>query len=295
MTHRRQRRIWTPRAPLPLVLMFLCLLASAPTICFAQTDPGSILSVQALEVIQPAEIERLARSLFREAGLSVPPMRYTVEAYRLRYLSTDYDRSPVEITAQFFVPRFLGKTARPVYVFGSGTTGIADSCAPSLEPPDVRRWGWYRQNMLAYAGLGFIVIFPDYLGFNDTDRPQRYFSKLAEGHVMLDAARAVFHFFEFPGYAVEPARAVFLAGYSQGGHAAFAGADLRSVYAPEVPLAGVIGYGSTNDIEMLFKEAPVYTPHILYTYSIMYGRDEIDPAAIMIDPGKGLLVVAEMK
>jgi len=283
MTHWRQCRLWPPLAPSPLALIFLCLLTRTPTICFAQGDPGSILSVQILEVIQPAEIERLAKPLFTEAGLSVPPMRYAVEAYSLRYLSTDYDGSSVEITAQFFMPRFVTQTARPVYVFGSGTTGIADSCAPSLEPPDVRRWGWYRQNMLAYVGLGFIVIFPDYTGFNDSDRPQRYFSKLAEGYAMLDAARAVFRFFEFSGYAVEPAPAVFLAGYSQGGHAAFAGADLRSVYAPEVPLVGVIGYGSTNDIETLFKEAPVYTPHILYTYSIMYGREEIDPAAYLQD------------
>jgi pimeloyl-ACP methyl ester carboxylesterase len=283
MIHTRQRRLWTPRVPLPLVLMFLCLLAIAPTVCFAQVTPGSILSVQVLEVIQPAEIERLAKPLFTEAGFSVPSMRYAVEVYSLRYLSTDHDGSSVKITAQFFVPRFVKQTARPVYVFGSGTTGIADSCAPSLEPPDVRRWGWYRQNMLAYAGLGFIVIFPDYIGFNDSDRPQRYFSKLAEGHVMLDAARAVFRFFEFPGYAVKPAPAVFLAGYSQGGHAAFAGADLRSVYAPEVPLAGVIGYGSTNNIETLFKEAPVYAPHILYTYSLIYGFDKIDPADYLQD------------
>lgn len=70
--------------------------------------------------------------------------------------------------------------------------------------------------MLAYAGLGYIVIFPDYLGFNDSDRPQRYFSKLAEGHVMLDAVRAVFRFFESPGHAVRPSPAVFLTGYSQG-------------------------------------------------------------------------------
>lgn len=137
MTRGTQRRLWIPRSPEPVVLTFLCLLASAPSICLAQVHPGSILSVQVLEVIQPAEIERLGKPLF--AGFSVPPMRYAVDAYRLRYLSTDYDGSPVEIIAQFFVPRFDTPTERPVYVFGSGTTGIADSCAPSLEPPEVRR------------------------------------------------------------------------------------------------------------------------------------------------------------
>jgi pimeloyl-ACP methyl ester carboxylesterase len=70
---------------------------------------------------------------------------------------------------------------------------------------------------------------------------------------------------------------VFAAGYSQGGHAAFAAADLQSEYAPEVPLTGVIGFGSTNDVTTLLKEGPCYAPYILHTYAELYGSAEIDP------------------
>ncbi len=166
-------------------------------------------------------------------------------------------------------------------MFGSGTTGISDTCAPSLEIPEEIRWGWYKQNMLAYAGSGFITIFPDYLGFNDPDRPQRYFSKEAEGHVMLDSIRAIKNLYEMEEFSelkATPADEVFTAGYSQGGHAAFAAADLYSDYAPEVELTGVIGYASTNNIATLFREGVCYGAEIIYTYMKMYGEDQIIPA-----------------
>ena len=76
---------------------------------------------------------------------------------------------------------------------------------------------------------------------------------------------------------------VFTAGYSQGGHAAFAAADLRGSYAPEVPLAGAIGFGSTNDVEALLREGTCYAPLIFYTYQVLYGIQDIDPGAYLLD------------
>ncbi|NCN05025.1 MAG: alpha/beta fold hydrolase [Spirochaetales bacterium] len=211
----------------------------------------------------------------------VPEPTYPVQTWDLRFTSTDFDGSPVTIRAQLFVPQIQTPTELPVYVFASGTTGISDESAPSLEVPEVERWGWYRQNMLAYAAQGYVVIFPDYTGFHDPQRTQRYFSKYAEGYMMLDAIRTVQNFFQTgPGrdLPVRPSRGVFTAGYSQGGHAAMAAADLRPYYAPDLPLAGVITYGSTNDVEALMREGVAYTPLILYSYREMYGADLINPA-----------------
>jgi acetyl esterase/lipase len=135
--------------------------------------------------------------------------------------------------------------------------------------------------MLAYAAQGLVVLFPDYLGFNDPSRPQRYFSKPAEAHAMLDGIRAVFRYFEDSRRPVRPVRKAFLAGYSQGGHAAFAAADLLRSYAPELSLGGVIGFGATTDVEALLREGPAYAPLIFYTYSVMYGPAEVDPPAYL--------------
>ncbi len=259
-------------------VVFLLLLGSLGA-ARAGGAPGDLLEVVRAGRAEAGEIPALTSRFFE--GYEIPEANNPVELYRIRYLSRDFDGSSAEIQAQLFVPDPPEAAEFPVLAFGSGTTGIADACAPSLERPEVRRWGYYRGNMLAYAGQGYIVIFPDYLGFNDPARPQRYFSKVAEGQVMLDAVRAVYRFFAVRPGALRPARIAFAAGYSQGGHAAFAAADLHAAYAPEVPLAGIIGFGCTADVTTLLREGPYYAAFIFYTYARMYGGEEIDPASYL--------------
>ena len=128
-------------------------------------DPGTLLQAVRLARYSPEQIDELARPLFEE--YERPASFMPVDAYRISYLSTDFDGSSAVIQARLFVPVYESPAERPLLVFGSGTTGIADGCAPSLEQPEVRRWGHYRGNMLSYAGVGLITVFPDYLGFND--------------------------------------------------------------------------------------------------------------------------------
>jgi acetyl esterase/lipase len=258
----------------------LALAARQPAFCETRA-PGGVISILPAGTARPGQIARICAPLFE--GYIIPQVRHAVDSYSLRFESRDADGSPVEITAMLFVPRYPRQTARPLLVFGSGTTGLGDECAPSLEEPEKRYFGRYRENMLAYAGMGFITVLPDYAGFDDPTRPQRYFSRLAEAHVMLDAARAVFHYMAGSAHPVSALPFVFAAGYSQGGHAAFAAADLRGSYAPDVPLAGVIGFGSTNDVEALLREGTCYSPLIFYTYQVLYGKADIDPGAYLLD------------
>ncbi len=241
----------------------------------AQPDPGTILSITPTGRVEPETIRGMAEPLFEHWG--VPALPRSVDTYNIYYSTRDHDGSPARILAQLFVPVFDKPVERPVLVFGSGTTGVGDQCAPSLERPIARRWGHYRANMLTYASQGIITIFPDYLGFNDSERPQRYFAKDAEAHTMLDAARAVGNFLAARNSPVQPSDHLFTSGYSQGGHAAFAAADRRQDYAPELPLTGVVGFAATTDVETLFREGPYYAPNVVYSYLDMYGNQEIEP------------------
>ncbi len=243
------------------------------------TRPGELLEVTPRGMVQPDEIRALAAPLFAQYG--VPRLSLPVETYDLRFSTTGLDGSSAEVSAQLFVPVYDSPAERPLYVFGSGTTGIAHKCAPSREAEYGHPFGHYRAYMMAYASRGFIGILPNYLDFDDPTRTQPYFNALAEGRVMLDAARAARAFFERYPRAVSPSDAVFAAGYSQGGHAAFAAADLRSVYAPEVPLTGIIGYGATTNVERLLREGPYYAPYIVQSYSTTYGRERFDPARVL--------------
>ncbi len=240
---------------------------------------GTVLSFERVQRWSVEAIEEAGPRLFEWYG--VPELRYPVEEYILYYSTQDFDGTPVEAKARFFVPLVPVGKELPTLVFGSGTTGIADHCAPSLEEPELERWGYYRTNMASYAANGVITLFPDYVGFNDAERAQRYFSKAAEGHLLLDGARAVRDFFRKRLFMAQPSGAVFTAGYSQGGHAALAAADMNESYAPDVDLRGAIGFASTNDVMTLMQEAAYYSPYIIYAYRDMYGADEIDPAAYL--------------
>jgi acetyl esterase/lipase len=283
MAGNREHKGWRfPAVTARIALLGALVVALAlvdPTALVAQSRGGEVVSVELLGSRTALEIDEGGMPLFETRP--IPPMKYAVNLYRLRYLSEDFDGSPATITAQLFVPRLASGESASVLVFGSGTTGISDACAPSLEITATHPKRHYRESMLAYAGLGFIAVFPDYLGFNDPTRPQRYFSKLAEAHVMLDAARAVLSFLSKEPAGARAAPKVFVAGFSQGGHAAFAAADLRASYAPDVPLAGVMGFGATCDVTTLLKEGPAYASHIIYAYSVMYGAGEVDPAALL--------------
>lgn len=202
--------------------------------------------------------------------------KYSVDRYIFTYTSQDTNENEIQIKGQLFIPQTSSGEQFPIYVFGQGTTGLGDQCAPSNEAPEISNWGNYRAHMLAYASQGFIVIFPDYEGFNDPNRIHHYFNSQLEANVLLDGTRAVFEFLDREDLA-KPLDAVFYAGYSQGGHAAFAVKDQIKQYAPEIPIKGVIGYGATTDMIALLKENPTLAPYVFYAYEDLYGNENVKP------------------
>jgi dienelactone hydrolase len=210
---------------------------------------------------------------------------YEVDVYRVRYRTLDEKGGLAEIRADLFVPTGQITTTFPVLVHAPGTTGLSDACAPLNEEPEVSNWGSYRDHSLTFAARGYIVILPNGLGFDDPDRIHPYFVAELQAHVALDAARAVYHFAEDPpaeGILAQPAEAVFFMGYSSGGHAAFAAKDWAASYAPELHVAGIIGYGPTTNGEILLRENPIFAPYTIYAYRDFYGSEIVNVADVFL-------------
>lgn len=250
---------------------------------------AAVTKAELVETLSPDAINALAKVLFRP--LPAPKAKLGVDSWLISFRSVYPDGAPATVTAQLFVPRFTDAAVRPLYVFAAGSTGLTAACRPSREHIAGIHWGLYRTHVLAFAGQGVVGVLPDYMGFADKGRLQPFYSAVAEGRMMLDTIRAVRAFLSGrPGgeRGTRPAGAgirgftVFVAGFSQGGHAAFAAADLRSSYAPEVSLSGVIGYGPAADVIAMFREFPVDAPMAIYTYARMYGEKRFDPAAILL-------------
>ncbi len=238
---------------------------------------GRVLELRQIERFEPDEVEKIVGGLFE--GHSVPTAHYAIDAYIVRYSSFYPNDDPTVITAQLFVPR--RDQPSPLYLFAPGTTGLVDACRPSREHIAGIHWGLYRAHVLAFAGKGFIGLLPDYTGFGEPDRLQPLFHARTEAKMMLDGVRAVS---ELSAEKLSPPLApdaVFLAGFSQGGHAAFAAADNRDQYAPDVEIAGIIGYGPTTDMPALFREFPVVAPMVIKMFGELYGTDRF-PAQKML-------------
>ena len=147
------------RVPGAFAVVSILVLVGAGGAVAATAELGALTSVEDTGYAPIAAIKARSAALFKNYPL--PALQNGVDTYRLTFWSRDFDGSPAPITALLYLPRLAQSAELPVLVFGSGTTGIGDACAPSLEVAEGRHFGDYKENMLAYAGMGIITIFPD--------------------------------------------------------------------------------------------------------------------------------------
>jgi pimeloyl-ACP methyl ester carboxylesterase len=215
---------------------------------------------------RPAELPSANGALIRTEsmplGLSIPglhgrPMPGT--ATRLMYKSTDSGGQPVAVTGAYIEPSaaWKGGGPRPLVSVASGTMGQGDQCAPSMALQNPLTLNGQTVSV-AYEDLaiyrllstGAAVVVTDYVGLGATDRLHTYVNRLDQGHALLDAARAAR---AVPGASVSRDSRVGLYGYSQGGGASAAAAELRPSYAPEVKLAGTYAGAPPADLTSVVK------------------------------------------
>ena len=255
--------------PTPLPVM------TAGTVVQSMTTKHETLSVQ--------EIDRLLDS-FLHANSRVPA-KFDVDTYRIWFQTRDQNGLVISIQADLRFPRVAESQTFPIFVYGAGTTGIANKCAALNEHFAGRKWGDYRSHMISYASQGYIAILPNWQGYDDRNRTHPYFVSELEGRVMLDAAKAVYDFFGQPptgDVLARPDAAIFLGGYSQGGHGAFSAGRMAPGYAPELEIKGLIGHAMSPDVEGLMYDSPRYSPYIIYAYRDFYGSGIIDPQDVFL-------------
>jgi predicted esterase len=212
------------------------------------------------------------------------PAQFAVDRFKVRFKSRNELGHWVSVRAEIFVPKVNEPTEFPLFVYGAGTTGIANQCAPLDEDSRGRNWGQYQTHLLSYAAQGFITVLPHWQGYDDHTRKHNYFIAGLEASIMLDATRAVYELFNQNALNVQarPAQAVFYGGYSQGAHGAFAALDSARHYAPDIPIKGIVGHATAPSVEALMRERPPLAPYIVYSYLNYYGGDVIEPELVFL-------------
>ncbi|WP_234538158.1 lipase family protein [Streptomyces shenzhenensis] len=175
-------------------------------------------------------------------------------ATRLMYKSTDSAGGPVAVTGAYLEPTapWLGPGARPLVALAPGTMGQGDQCAASmgLEHPLVLNGrtvsvGYEDLSVYRLLAEGVAVVVTDYVGLGATDRLHTYVNRLDGAHAVLDAVRAAR---SLPGSSVTAASRVGLFGYSEGGGATAAAAELQPSYAPDITLSGTYAGAPPADL-----------------------------------------------
>lgn len=204
----------------------------------------------------PAADGTLVRTERLPLALSLPGIDGPLpgRATRLMYKSTDSGGRPVAVTGAYIEPTvaWRGSGPRPLVAVAPGTMGQGDQCAASLglERPLLLNGqtvsvGYELLAIYRLLARGVAVVVTDYAGLGATDRLHTYVNRVDEAHAVLDAVRAAR---SLPGTSLTDASRVALYGYSQGGGATAAAAELQPSYAPDVPLAGTYAGAPPADL-----------------------------------------------
>lgn len=160
--------------------------------------------------------------------------------HRVRYRSTSVAGDPIEVTGLVALPHDVADGA-PVLSWAHGTTGIADVCAPSLDPPGAIGF------LEPFVQKGWIVVATDYEGLG-TEGRHPYINGTSEGRGVLDAVRAMTQLPDAP----EPGP-VLVWGHSQGGHAALFAGQLARDWTPELDVVGVVAGAPATELPLIAK------------------------------------------
>lgn len=165
-------------------------------------------------------------------------------AFRIRYHSSDLHGKPTESTGIVISPSAPGENRR-VMTWAHGTTGMGDAACPSAQPDPARELSTYFESgsttqidfgipgLQGFIDDGWIVVATDYQGLG-THGPHQYTVNRTNA---LDAVNIVHAAREMP---LGAGMSFGVIGWSQGGGAAAAAAELDADTYGELRLVGTV-------------------------------------------------------
>lgn len=168
-----------------------------------------------------------------------------LDIWRIVYLTEDRHDQTREASALVSARTDRGDAALPTLAFAHGTTGVAESCAPSARPQPITTDGG-ALNVIAQEGM--VLVAPDYAGLG-TSGPHGFLVGEEAAYDVLNALRAVR---QVPTVNVNRRAVVW--GQSQGGHAALWAGMRASDYAPDVKLLGVAATAPPTDMISILEQ-----------------------------------------
>ncbi|TCB70440.1 alpha/beta fold hydrolase [Acinetobacter sp. ANC 4216] len=234
--------------------------------------PGTLLSIQAQNT-----------NLFPNAS----------QRFLITYRSRGIQSEPIVASGFILLPK--GKAPKegwPILAWAHGTTGVADTCAPSSDyvggPVHI-----YQQiaakALNAWLARGYAVVAPDYQGLG-TPSGHPYMNAQSQLHTVVDAVRTTHH---LKPYKFN--KNWYVMGHSQGGAASLAVAAYGQKDAPELNLRGAIalapgGYQYEGIAEYVATHSQIDTSVAAFFPIVLLGAEAADPSLVpanLVSPEMG--------
>lgn len=190
-----------------------------------------------------------------------------MQAWKVRYWTTDGNSRPVQATGMVVAPReAMPREPRKVLAWTHGTWGVTERCAPSLSPNF-----WTVTPALDAVKRGYVVVAPDYVGLGAPGM-HPFLVGADTARAVLDNVRAAE---AISGAAAGKRFAVW--GESQGGHAALWTAQRARQYAPDLDLVGAAAAAPPTDLLQNMAQAgnktvrAFFMAYIGYSWNGHYG------------------------
>lgn len=263
------------RVSQPVRLASLVALAAVLAACGSgsdHNDRGAVTSTTQTAALPKAAIDASVAAQPGFAQLIGAASKCDVSVNRLIYDTRDTRDNDAQASAGVLIPS--GCTGPfPILVYHHGTTVLKNF---SMSDPANAEMGL---QLAMFAAQGYVVVMPDYHGYSgSTVNYHPYLQANNTAVVSIDALRAAKKMVTDKGVALSGK--LFLAGYSQGGHAAMSTQRaLEKEYTREftvtasVPMAGPYALSQTflDGIDNPGQGATVFTPMIFVGFQKTYG------------------------
>lgn len=204
-----------------------------------------------------------------------------VEIRYVLYMTRDPMGLPATASAGVLVPKGTAAACtgeRPVLLYAHGTT-----TTKSYNMADVQKNGEASLLMAMYAAQGFIVVAPNYLGYDKSSLSYHpYLNAEAQAIDMVDGLRAAKANL-MADSSTKPSSKLFISGYSQGGHVSMATHKIiERDYSSEFTVTAsgsmsgpynMVGFGDVvTGAGPVNAGATLFVPLLLTSYQKSYGN-----------------------
>tara|TARA_R110000868_G_scaffold1276_3_gene9967 strand:- start:457 stop:1659 length:1203 start_codon:yes stop_codon:yes gene_type:complete len=216
----------------PIRALLLSVMIAALGAC---SKPPQITAPQGVEITPLKTYSRIESwALLKFAGVKSLGAAYAVDTYHVNYPVTADDGTVSRASGLLALPR--DATPRRIVSFQHGTTTNRENVPSRLDLTGIAA-------SVIFAGNGYMLLAPDYLGLGDSPGVHGYY-------VASDEARAVTSFIAAARQIPHaPSGPVFLSGFSQGGHVTLAA--MRQMESDGERLLGAAPVATAIDIRHL--------------------------------------------